>query len=162
MPCPFLGDPFLYLANLLVSQAPRPKFQDNWSWQVFTPLTTPLHFIQPFAGNFPILISSWISCSCRFYPGTRSFVDGFTENRNLMKFFTTATMLSFSCNSENYLDLSSRPDYWLALECSFFVHSANQAMSQKWLTLLQKAGGNCVGGRRKVFSQNPSKGFLDF
>ena len=113
--CAFLGDPFLYLVNLLVSQAPRPKFQDNWSWQVFTPLTTPLHFIQPFAGNFPILISSWISCSCRFYPGTRSFVDGFTENRNLMKFFTTATMLSFSCNSENYLDLSSRPDYWLAV-----------------------------------------------
>ena len=113
--CAFRGDPFLYLANLLVSQAPRPKFQDNWSWQVFTPLTTPLHFIQPFAGNFPILISSWISCSCRFYPGTRSFVDGFTENRNLMKFFTTATMLSFSCNSENYLDLSSRPDYWLAV-----------------------------------------------
>ena len=113
--CAFLGDPFLYLVNLLVSQAPRPKFQDNWSWQVFTPLTTPLHFIQPFAGNFPILISSWISCSCRFYPGTRSFVDGFTENRNLMKFFTTATMLSFSCNSENYLDLSSRPDYWWAV-----------------------------------------------
>ena len=24
-----------------------------------------------------------------------------------MKFFTTATLLSFSCNSENYLDLSS-------------------------------------------------------
>ena len=109
------SDPFLYLANLLVSQVPRPKFQDNWSWQVFTPLTTPLHFIQPFAGNFPILISSWRSWRCRFYPRTRSFVDGFTENRNLMKFFTTATSLSFSCNSENYLDLSSRPDYWLAV-----------------------------------------------